>query len=102
MRLYHATPKRNIESIKANGIDPVYSLGKIEAVWMLTKSRRHWAILHTQKRHGDEDIVVIEIEANRKDLTRRGKGLWSTPKIVTNFKSFTDADELSKSPIIGN
>ena len=102
MRLYHATPRRNIESIKANGLDPKHSTGKIIAVWMHTKSRCEWTILHTQRRHGDTDIVVIEVEVPRDQLTRRGKGLWSCPGIVKNFKSFTDADEFSKSPIEGN
>ena len=102
MRLYHATPRRNLESIKATGIDPSYSLGKIEAVWLHTESRRHWAILHTQKRHKTDDIVVIEVEVKREDLTRRYPGLWSTPMVVTDFKSFTHADELSESPIADN
>lgn len=102
MRLYHATPRSNIESIKATGIDPSYSQGKIIAVWMHTKSRREWAILHTQRRHKTDDIIVIEIEVPRDKLTRRGKGLWSCPEIVADFRSFTDAEEFSKSPIVDN
>ena len=102
MRLYHATPRRNLDSIKATGIDPKYSTGKIVAVWMHTKGRREWAILHTQRWHDETDIVVIEIEVPRAKLRRRGKGLWSCSDIVADFKSFTDADEFSKSPIEGN
>ena len=104
MKLYHATPRKNIDSIKATGIDPDYSTGKIVAVWLHTKSRREWAVLHTQRRHnvGASDIVIIEVEVPREDLRRRYKGIWSTANVVTNFKSIMSADELSVSPITGN
>ena len=58
MILYHATPKSNLKSIEANGLQPRRSTGKIKGVWLHTASRRHWAILHTMKRHRTESCAT--------------------------------------------
>ena len=46
MKLYHATTAKNLDSIKAVGLDPNRSLGAKKLVWLHTASRREWAILH--------------------------------------------------------
>ena len=51
MKLYHATPKRNLDRIQATGLDPNRSTGKEAVVWLHTQSRREWAILHVLQRH---------------------------------------------------
>ena len=51
MRLYHATLKSNLTSITEKGIDPSFSKGAEQVIWLHTAGRREWAILHTTQRH---------------------------------------------------
>ena len=102
MKLYHATPRTNVESILKLGLEPHRTNGKIKAVWLHTKSRREWAILHTQKRHGigAEDIVIIAVNVPRQKLTRRWRGLWSCPHTLpVRREDITEANLLADSPI---
>ena len=105
MQLYHATPKANVESILKDGLLPHLTNGKIKATWFHTKSRRHWAIAHTQKRHnlGLDDIVILSVNIPRAKLTRRWKGIWSCAEVVkVNPNHVTSASELADSPITDN
>ena len=63
MKLYHATLKSNLDSIRELGLNPQFSQGAEKVIWMHTASRREWAILHVQKRHKCtlDDVIVIEI-----------------------------------------
>ena len=95
MILYHATPKANLDSIRKHSINPDYSQGKEACIWYHTKSRRHWAILHTSKRHGIslDDIAIITVQIPRRRLKRRRFGLWTTtetikPIMITNAADF--------------
>ena len=99
MTLYHATPQKHLASIKAEGLDPVKSTGKRKEVWLHTKSKREWAVLHTQRRHKTQEVVVIAVEVSRRDLTRRWRGLWSCAVSITQFEAVIDADQLAQSPI---
>ena len=101
MKLYHATPKANLESIRTNGLDPNRSTGKEAVVWLHTRSRRDWAILHVSNKHKCEvsDVIVIEVSVPRSKLRRRWRGLWTTPEPITEFVSITDAHEFAKSPM---
>ena len=102
MKLYHATPIKNLESIKATGLDPNRSRCKRKEVWLHTKSRRDWAILHVAARHKCEvdDVVIIEVNVPRSKLRRRWRALWTTPEAITEFASITDAREFAKSPVV--
>ena len=101
MKLYHATPKTNLENIKATGLDPNRSRGKEAVVWLHTASRREWAILHTTQRHKCEvsDVIVIEVEIPRSKLRRRWRGLWVTPEAITEFGRIRNASEFLESLI---
>ena len=101
MKLYHATPKTNLENIQNEGLDPNRSQGKEVLVWLHTASRREWAILHTATKHKCEvsDVIVIEVEIPRLKLRRRWRGLWTTPETITEFQSIKNAVDFSKSPI---
>lgn len=101
MKLYHATPKANLESIQIEGLDPTRSKGKEALVWLHTKSRRDWAVLHTINRHKCEvsDVIVIEVEIPRLKLRRRWRGIWTTPETITEFGRITNASEFANSPI---
>ena len=100
MKLYHATPKSNLDSIFADGLDPAFSTGKAKVIWLHTKSRRHWAIAHVQKRHrcNLDEVVLIEVNVPRSRLQRRWRGLWTTTETLMEF-TITEAAELAASPI---
>ena len=77
--VYHATPASNVDSIELNGLDPIYSQGKLEALWFVSKSNLQWAILHTALRHNClvSDIVVYAVCVERKSLRKtRWPGRW--------------------------
>ena len=101
MKLYHATPKANLESIRESGLDPNRAIGKESLVWLHTRSRTEWAILHTQDRHKCEvdEVVIITVDVPRSRLRRRWRGLWSTPETLTEFQSITNATEYAKTPV---
>ena len=101
MKLYHATPKANLASITATGLDPNSSRGKEKVVWLHTRSRREWAILHTTEKFKCEvsDVVIIEVDVPRTQLRRRWRGIWVTPETLTEFASITNAREFAKSPM---
>ena len=101
MKLYHATPKKNLSSIQATGLDPNRSLGKETLVWLHTRSRTEWAILHTTARQKCDvsEVVIIEVDVPRSRLRRRWRGLWTTSETLTELASITNATEFSKSPL---
>jgi hypothetical protein len=76
MRLRHATPSRNLRSIRRRGLLTAKSKGKLPVVWLHSASRSAWAVLHTMRRHGCNDVTVIEIDVPRSWLTRNKPGLW--------------------------
>ena len=101
MKLYHATPKANLESIKATGLDPNRSRGKEAVVWLHTLSRREWAILHTATKNKCEisEVAILEVNVPRTKLRRRWRGLWSTPETLKTFVSIQEAAAFAGSPI---
>ena len=101
MKLYHATRKSNLESIRAEGLDPNRSTGKEAVVWLHTASRREWAILHTTEKYNCEvsDVIVIEVSVPRSKLRRRWRGIWVTPITITEFGRIRNASEFSRIPI---
>ena len=101
MKLYHATPKTNLESIQSEGLDPNRSRGKEAVVWLHTRSKTEWAILHTINRHKCDisDVVIIEVDVPRSKLRRRWRGLWTTPQTVTEFGRIRNASEFAESLI---
>lgn len=101
MKLYHATRKQNLESIRVNGLDPNRANGKEKLVWLHTTSRREWAIIHTATRHNCEvsDVMIIEVDVPRSKLRRRWRGLWTTAETLTEFGRIRNASEFAK-PLI--
>ena len=82
--LYHATPAWNIESIIQHGLDPTRARGKRKETYLHTPARREWAIQHTMENHGitREQVAIFETEVKRRNLTRRWRGIWSTPEHI--------------------
>ena len=102
MRLYHATLKSNLTSITENGIDPEYSRGAEKVVWLHTRSRTEWAILHLLKRYkcSMDDIIIITVNVPRSKLRRRWRRLWSTSETLKAFAAITAAEVFAESPIV--
>ena len=82
MKLRHATPARNLASIRRHGLLTAKSKGRLPVVWLHAASRSPWAVLHTMKRHGCKEVTVIEIDVPRSWLTRSKAGLWYTNRDV--------------------
>ena len=101
MILYHTTPKRNLDSIRQQGINPDFSQGKRKAVYLHTASRRAWAILHTLQRHrlqSFDDVAILKVSIPRSRLTKRARGIWTTETIITAFTEI-DAADIAASPL---
>jgi len=82
MRLFHATPARNLASINRRGLLTSKSKGRLPVVWLHTSSRRDWATLHVMKRHGTREVVLFEVDVPRRWLTRSKAGLWYTSRDI--------------------
>jgi hypothetical protein len=82
MKLYHATTRTALDSIKNEGLCVRYAGAdkRIKAVWLHTRSTSAWALLHTQRRHAAslEELVVVEVNIPRSWLKRFKTGLWYT------------------------
>jgi RNA:NAD 2'-phosphotransferase (TPT1/KptA family) len=76
MKLYHATPRRNLKSISRRGLLTAKSKGRRPVVWLHSRSRRDWAIRHTKQRHGTKNVAIVSASASRHHLRRAGRGLW--------------------------
>lgn len=101
MILYHATPKRNLDSIRKHGLLPTRTTGKVKGVWLHTESRKPWAILHTIKRHNlksFDDVVLLKVKVKRSAVTRRQRGLWTTDSVITDFQVI-DFGSVTESPV---
>ena len=102
MKLYHATLKANLDSIRVKGINTEFSKGTEAVIWLHTAGRRAWAILHTQKRHqcSVNDIVILTLHIPRSKLRRRWRGLWTTTETLNGTSlSITEAEAFAASPI---
>jgi hypothetical protein len=105
MLLRHATPRRNLPSIRRLGLLCGKSRGKLPVVWLHSASKSAWCLLHVVKRHGGrvEDAVVIELQVPRGWLRRSRKGLWFCPRDLApeRFCRLIDFAQVSESPVRG-
>lgn len=80
MIVQHATLKRNLRSIRRDGILTAYALGRRPAVWFHSGEREAWAFGHTVLRHGGriQDVVAILVDVPDGLLKRHGAadGVW--------------------------
>ena len=106
MKLRHATPTGNLESILSAGLQPDRSRGKRKAVWLHSPSKTTWAILHTMKNHAVtmEAITVIELDVPRSWLVRAQKGLWRCARVIEpeRIRQVTEATAWAASPVNDN
>jgi hypothetical protein len=105
--LYHATLRRNYRSITGRGLLAGKSQGELIGVWLCEPGRRHWACLHTVRRHGGrvEGVIVIQVKVPREWLKRHGghTGLWRCKRDISpaRFGRIDGFDQLSASPLGG-
>lgn len=99
MKLYHATPRRNLGSIMIRGLLCSKSRGKRPAVWLAAMAKAPWAVLHVIKRHAvrAESVVILEVEVPRSWLRRSRKRLWfcSRDLPASRFRRVIGFDELA-------
>jgi hypothetical protein len=72
MELYHVTPTSNIAAILTNGIDPVFSRGKMNVCWFAQSNALLWAIAHIS---GNKKLDVTRLAVFTlgidEEITRR-------------------------------
>jgi hypothetical protein len=78
MLLRHATPSRNLDSIRRRGLLTAMSRGALRAVWLHAPGATAWAIPHTSRRHAVpvEAVAVLTVNVPRSWLRRGRRGLW--------------------------
>ena len=105
MLLRHATPARNLPSIRKAGLLCSKSRGRRPVVWLHGPARSSWAVLHTVKRHGGrvENVVILEVNVPRRWLRRSKRGLWYCPRDVPSarLRRLIAFAELARSPTEG-
>lgn len=84
MELFHATPRPNVPSIRAGGLDPAKSKGARPVVWLATWGRINWLLKHISKHQGCEpsDLALLTVNVPRNQLTRRRRGVYTTERTV--------------------
>src|SRR5439155_2579818 len=103
MILRHATPRRNLPSIKRDGLLCSKSKGRLKVVWLHAPSKSAWATLHVVRRHGGrvEGVVILEVDVPRKWLRRNRRKLWYSVKDVpsSRIRRVIDFAEVAASPV---
>jgi hypothetical protein len=108
MLIRHATPRKNLSSIRKGGLLTSKSKGKLPAVWLHAMGKTPWAILHVAKRHKAraESVIVLEISVPRRWLRRARRGLWYClrdvpPSRIRQVIGFAEVAGTSLEPIAG-
>jgi hypothetical protein len=103
MLLRHASPSRNLASIKRFGLLTSKSKGRLPVVWLHVPSKTPWAMLHVVKRHGGkvQDVIVLEMDVPRSWLRRSKRGLWYCRRDIPpeRFRELLTFAMLAQSPV---
>lgn len=76
MVLYHTTPVKNLEMIRARGLLPELSQGKQQIIWLHSPGMRVWAVRHLLEVGRETPLTTMRGEVLRSMLTRRRRGIW--------------------------
>src|SRR5947199_3897878 len=84
MLLRHATPARNLPSIRARGLLTSMSRGALPLVWLHSAGASRWAVPHVSRRHGVavQDVARLEVDVPRSWLRRNRRGLWTCARDI--------------------
>lgn len=83
MNYFHVTLAKNADSIYRNGIDPVFSQGKRQLSWFVTRDRLPWAIAHCSARHNVtvNELIIFPVPSLRLRQVKKSRyaGIVATP-----------------------
>lgn len=85
MITYHWTPKNNVPSILAEGLNPKYSQGRLAVVWVCEMFRVNELRSHIAMHHDcDEEDLALFVAAVDDDLLvkTRWAGVWQMRDVV--------------------
>jgi hypothetical protein len=84
MLLRHATPARNLDSIRRRGLLTAMSRGALPLIWLHAPGASLWAVPHVSRRHGvpAEAVVVLTVNVPRSWLRRNRRGLWTCDRDI--------------------
>lgn len=73
--VYHITPSENVQSILEVGVSTRYSHCKNNTVWVVSRQRIEWAIIHASNRHSVsvDNLAVCSLLVDGRHLTRLGR-----------------------------
>lgn len=79
--LYHVSPASNRASILRSGIDPIYSTGARQLVWLVDGSKLMWAVAHCSARHGvsTDKLDIWTVPFPRRTGKTAWRGVFTTP-----------------------
>lgn len=101
-RMYHVTHKSCVESIIESGLNPAYSKGKIQAVWLADSKRLQWAIAHVSLKHSEAIayLWVAVCHVDPRDLKKfRWPGIYLAEHIVPIFEIYPASDIINRGPV---
>lgn len=78
---YHVSPRKNQASIRRTGIDPAFSRGSSQAIWLVSRGKILWAIAHCAERHGVsiDEMDVWLVPTVKRQRSTRWPGIVSSP-----------------------
>jgi hypothetical protein len=84
VRYRHATLRRHLPSILAEGLDPARATDAPARVWLHTPGQTPGAVLHVVERHGVTlaDVIMLDVQVPRHWLQRAGLGLWTCDRVI--------------------
>jgi hypothetical protein len=82
--LLHTSPRRNLRSIFAHGIQPHRAPGKLKVVWLTERRLAGWARSHVAKRHQvlPCEVAVLEVCLPVQLVRRARPGVFVCPRLI--------------------
>lgn len=80
MRLYHLSP------LELTVLDPAYSQGRENVVWMVKRFKLDWALHHLRQRHGQPMRFLHTLHVPRSNLLFRWDGVFTCADCVRVYK----------------
>lgn len=97
MLLWHATPARNLTSIRLTGLDPDRSRGRLRVIWLHTQAATPALVKLVATRHGIDldQVVLIAVSVPRRRVRRFRRCLWYCADIISQDRLLITATRSS-------
>ena len=84
MLLWHATPRFNLPSIRAEGLDPERSRGRLRVVWLHAATLSADLVELVAVRHGvwPDQVALVAVSVPRSRLRRWRRCLWYCAEMI--------------------